>query len=214
MENAHVYQLIFYKSWVKCNKTRCVYIYNLNCTPENKNIWIKMTNTSVFSKKKKSSFKTFVGILSFPNQTNSLSMAICTDWIWGFSCEPSFIVTEVAITGRDTPHARPKACLERTNTYGTFLSSHSSGKWRMISRGSASAAITMNSEIPRLSVLVAGGGKKKEEEIKQWEIMNQYHMWITIKKLLNHYLPSKHWLKFMFLNGSIQFPFVFLQTIS
>ena len=24
------------------------------------------------------------------------------------------------MTGRDTPHARPRACLERTNTYGTF----------------------------------------------------------------------------------------------
>lgn len=96
-----------------------------------------------------------------PNQTNSLSMAICRDWIWGLSCEPSFIVTEVAITGRDTPHARPKACLERTNTYGTFLSSHSSGKWRMISNGSASAAITMNSEIPRLRVLVAERKRKK-----------------------------------------------------
>lgn len=66
------------------------------------------------------------------------------------------MVTEVAMTGRDTPQARPRACLERTNTYGTFLSSQSRGRWRMISSGSASAAITMNSEMPLFKVLVAG----------------------------------------------------------
>ncbi|KAG7226411.1 hypothetical protein INR49_013823 [Caranx melampygus] len=60
------------------------------------------------------------------------------------------------MTGRDTPQARPRACLERTNTYGTFLSSQSSGRWRMISSGSASAAITMNSAMPLFRVLVAG----------------------------------------------------------
>lgn len=123
----------------------------------------------------KPTLSTLVNILSCfpsPNQTNSLSIAICTDWIWGFSCEPSFIVTDVAITGRDTPHARPKACLERTNTYGTFLSSHNSGKWRMISSGSASAAITMNSEIPRLRVLVA----KRKKKWKQNESVHvAYH---------------------------------------
>lgn len=90
------------------------------------------------------------------NHTSSLSIAIWTDWICGLSWDPSFMVTEVAITGRDTPHARPRACLERTNTYGTFLSSHSSGRWRMISSGSASAAITINSEMPLFRVFVAG----------------------------------------------------------
>ncbi len=46
-------------------------------------------------------------------------------------------------------------CLDRTNTYGTFLSSQSNGKCRRISKGSASAAITMNSERPRFKVFVA-----------------------------------------------------------
>lgn len=90
------------------------------------------------------------------NHTRSLSIAIWTDWICGLSWDPSFMVTEVAITGRDTPHARPRACLERTNTYGTFLSSQSSGRWRMISSGSASAAITINSAMPLFRVFVAG----------------------------------------------------------
>lgn len=90
------------------------------------------------------------------NHTSSLSIAIWTDWICGLSWDPSFMVTEVAMTGRDTPQARPRACLERTNTYGTFLSSQSSGRWRMISSGSASAAITMNSAMPLFRVLVAG----------------------------------------------------------
>lgn len=53
--------------------------------------------------------------------------------------------------------------LEGTNTYGTFLSSHSSGKCRRISSGSASAAMTMNSEIPRFSVLVADAGRHVRE---------------------------------------------------
>lgn len=90
------------------------------------------------------------------SHTSSLSMAIWTDWICGLSWEPSLMVTEVAMTGRDTPQARPRACLERTNTYGTFLSSQSSGRWRMISSGSASAAITINSAMPLFRVLVAG----------------------------------------------------------
>jgi len=58
-------------------------------------------------------------------------------------------------TGRDTPHARPSAALDGTNTYGTFLSSASRGRWSRISIGSVSAAMTTNSEMPRLSVLVA-----------------------------------------------------------
>ena len=50
--------------------------------------------------------------------------------------------------------------LEGTNTYGTFLSSHSRGRCSRISSGSASAAMTMNSEMPRFSVLVAGGRRR------------------------------------------------------
>ena len=38
------------------------------------------------------------------------------------------MVTEQAMTGLEMPQARPKACLERTNTQGTFLSSHSRGR--------------------------------------------------------------------------------------
>ena len=51
---------------------------------------------------------------------SSFSMDCWSDWIWGLSWEPSLMVTAVAMTGLDTPHARPRACLERTNTYGTF----------------------------------------------------------------------------------------------
>ena len=83
-------------------------------------------------------------------------------WIWGFSWEASLEVMLALITGRDTPHARPSATLEGTNTYGTFLSSQRRGRCSKISIGSVSAAITMNSEMPRFSVFVAarraGGG--------------------------------------------------------
>ena len=85
----------------------------------------------------------------------SFSMASLRFWICVLSCEPSLVVTEQLMTGLETPHARPSACLEGTNTYGTFLSSASRGRWRRISRGSVSAARTTNSEMPRLRVLVA-----------------------------------------------------------
>lgn len=39
-----------------------------------------------------------------------------TCWIWFFSCEPSLVVTDAAITGRETPHERPSACLFGTKT--------------------------------------------------------------------------------------------------
>ena len=65
------------------------------------------------------------------------------------------MVTEIATTGLETPHARPNACLEGTKTYGTFLSSHSNGRCSKISIGSVSAAMTINSEIPLFKVLVA-----------------------------------------------------------
>lgn len=60
-----------------------------------------------------------------------------------------------AITGLETPHARPKAALLGTKTYGTFLSSHKSGRCKTISMGSASAANIINSELFLLSDLVA-----------------------------------------------------------
>jgi len=62
---------------------------------------------------------------------------------------------EAAITGRETPQARPRACLDGTKTYGTFLSSQRSGRCNKISIGSVSAVRTMNSAIPRFKVLVA-----------------------------------------------------------
>ena len=86
---------------------------------------------------------------------SSCSMAVFSVSICGFSCDPSLVVTEHAITGRETPQARPSATFDGTNTYGTFLSSASRGRWRRISRGSVSAARTTNSEMPRLRVLVA-----------------------------------------------------------
>lgn len=48
-----------------------------------------------------------------------------------------------------------KPCFDLIKTYGTFLSSHNNGKCNKISKGSASAAQTMNSEIPLFNVLVA-----------------------------------------------------------
>jgi hypothetical protein len=36
--------------------------------------------------------------------------------IWDLSWEPSFVVIETAITGRDTPEARPRAAFDATKT--------------------------------------------------------------------------------------------------
>ena len=66
-------------------------------------------------------------------------MLCCSVCICGFSWEPSLAITALAMTGRDTPHARPSAtgkdtgewvhntvqlrnspALDGTNTYGTF----------------------------------------------------------------------------------------------
>ena len=49
-------------------------------------------------------------------QISSFSMASFSCWIWFFSWLPSLVVTLHAITGRDTPHARPSAALEGTKT--------------------------------------------------------------------------------------------------
>jgi hypothetical protein len=66
----------------------------------------------------------------------------------------SLLVTLAAMIGRETPQARPSAILLGTKMYGTALSSHNNGRWRRISMGSASAAMTMNSLIPRFNDLV------------------------------------------------------------
>ena len=47
-------------------------------------------------------------------------MAVFSVWICGLSCDSSFVVMDAAMTGRDTPQARPNATLDGTNTYGTF----------------------------------------------------------------------------------------------
>ena len=41
----------------------------------------------------------------------SFSIESLSCWIWFLSCEPSFVVMDAAITGRETPHERPRACL-------------------------------------------------------------------------------------------------------
>lgn len=50
------------------------------------------------------------------DQMSSFSMASFRLWIWFFSWLPSLVVTLHAITGRDTPQARPSAALEGTKT--------------------------------------------------------------------------------------------------
>ena len=58
-----------------------------------------------------------------PSQTTIISIWSFMSWICVFSCEPSLEVMEPAMTGRETPHARPKAVFDLTKMYGTFLSS-------------------------------------------------------------------------------------------
>jgi hypothetical protein len=82
-------------------------------------------------------------------------MASLADVIWPFNCDASLDKIEAAMTGRDTPHARPNACLDGTYTYGTFLSSHNNGKCNKIANGSVSAAKIIKSAIPRFNVFVA-----------------------------------------------------------
>lgn len=64
--------------------------------------WKKLNNNTLQIKKK--------------NKTE-YTLSCC---IWDFSWLPSLLVTEHEITGLVTPHARPSACFEGTNTYGTF----------------------------------------------------------------------------------------------
>lgn len=51
-----------------------------------------------------------------PFQINSFSMSSFSRWICAFSWLASFVVTEQAITARETPQALPKAALDRTKT--------------------------------------------------------------------------------------------------
>lgn len=41
--------------------------------------------------------------------TSNFSISCWSACIWGFNCEPSFVVMEHAITGLETPQARPRA---------------------------------------------------------------------------------------------------------
>lgn len=91
-------------------------------------------------------------------------MASLSCWIWFFNWLPSFVVMLAAITGLVTPHARPRAAFDGTNTYGTFLSSARRGKWSKISIGSVSAAMMTTSLIPLLRVLVAAQSQKDDNE--------------------------------------------------
>ena len=49
------------------------------------------------------------------NQIRSFSMDCWIAWIWGLIWEPSFETTEQAITGLETPHARPRASKNKQN---------------------------------------------------------------------------------------------------
>ena len=50
------------------------------------------------------------------NYSKSCSIFCLNDWISPFNCDDSLDKIEHDITGRDTPHARPKAILDGTNT--------------------------------------------------------------------------------------------------
>ena len=61
------------------------------------------------------------------------------------------------MTGRDTPQARPKACLERTKTYGTFLSwqgnaSEGRAKFKMVAGANLAEERQVQQDLQRLSV--------------------------------------------------------------
>lgn len=67
----------------------------------------------------------------------------------------SFVVMLALITALETPQALPRAVLEGTYTYGTFLSSHKSGRCSKIASGAVSAARTIISDVPLFKVFVA-----------------------------------------------------------
>lgn len=63
-------------------------------------------------------------------------MSSCSIWslrvrIWLFSCDASLVVTEQEITGRETPHARPRATFQKT--FGVHTNGH--GRKRGKGRG-------------------------------------------------------------------------------
>jgi hypothetical protein len=72
--------------------------------------------------------------------TISRSTCIFSSRIDAASSLVSVDVMLAAMTARLTPHARPSATLLSTNTYGTFLSSDSIGRWSRIASGVVSAA--------------------------------------------------------------------------
>ncbi len=50
----------------------------------------------------------------------SFSIWSLSVWICPLSCDPSLVVTDAAITGRETPHARPSACRRRKREGGSL----------------------------------------------------------------------------------------------
>ena len=79
----------------------------------------------------------------------SLSTLSLRARIFEFRSEASLEVKETAMTGRDTPQARPIATLLGRKTYGTFFSSARRGRWRTILSGWVSAARMISSLVPR-----------------------------------------------------------------
>jgi len=66
----------------------------------------------------------------------------------------SFEVKLAAITALLTSQARPNEIFDGTYTYGVFLSSHKSGRWRRIARsGAVSAARIIILEVFELASL-------------------------------------------------------------
>ena len=93
---------------------------------------------------------------------NNLSHSLTIFLISSFNFDVLFLRIDTVITFLVVPQAVPKAFLEGTKTYGTFWNyikitfySHKIGKCNTISSGLASAAIIINSVIPRFKVLVA-----------------------------------------------------------
>ena len=60
--------------------------------------------------------------------------------------EPDVIILDYYLTGMTGLETLPRACLDRTKTYGTFLSSQRSGMCSRISRGSVLVTMTTNSD--------------------------------------------------------------------
>jgi len=85
------------------------------------------------------------------NNCSTLSFISFTGAAIGLSCADNMATAMMFL---ETPHALPRSDCLLTYTYGTFLSSQRSGKWRMISNGSVSAASTIKSAQPLFKALV------------------------------------------------------------